>query len=90
MWGHKKTVCDSDAFVTLMRVAQEDADVRKTLAGILGQPSFHRQSLLNGLVTEMKLKGAPADFISAVSALLDDAVADRAREMIRGGEGVVR
>lgn len=84
MWGHKKTVGDSDAFVTLMRVAQEDAAVRKTLSGILGQPPFHRKSLLNTLVAEMKLKGAPADFVAAISALLDDAVADKAREMIRG------
>ncbi len=73
---------DNEAFVTLMRVAQEDADVRRILAGILGQSPFHRKSLLHTWVEEMKLKGAPVDFVSAIGALLDDDVAEKARKMI--------
>jgi hypothetical protein len=65
-----------------MRVAQEDADVRRTLMAILGQSPFHRKSLLNTLIEEMELKGAPADFVSAVRALRDDAVAEKATAML--------
>ena len=45
MRGQKTAVGDNAAFVTLMRVAQEDADVRKTLMAILGQSPFHRKFL---------------------------------------------
>ena len=82
MQKHEQTVGDNETFVTLIRVAREDSEVRKTLAGILSQPPFHRKSLLNTLLEEMKLRGAPPDFISAINALLDDAVAIRAKEMI--------
>lgn len=41
------TVGDNDAFVTLIQVAKEDADIRKQLQAILAQPPFHRKSMLN-------------------------------------------
>jgi len=78
----KDTVGGNDAFITLMRVAQEEPDIRRTLAVILHQPSFHRKSLLNTLLREMTLKGAPADFISAVNELLNDDVAEKLAEFI--------
>jgi len=80
----EKTVGDNETFVTLIRVAQEKPEARKTFGGILRQSPFHRQSMLNTLIEEMKLKGAPAEFVSALSALLNDDVADRAMEMIQG------
>jgi hypothetical protein len=83
MQRREKTVGDNETFVALIRLGQEDPDVRKTLGAILGQPPFHRKCLLNTLVEEMKLKGAPMDFISAVAALLDDEVAQKAKEMIQ-------
>ena len=83
MWRREKTVGDNEIFVTLIRVAQEDPDVKKTLSGILGQPPFHRKSLLNTLIEEMKLKGAPVDFVSAIRALLDDDVAQKAKELMQ-------
>jgi hypothetical protein len=79
-----KTVGENDVFVTLIRVAQEDADVKRTLMGLLQQPSFHRRSLLNTLIDTMKLQGAPTAFVAAVAALLDDKVAEKAAEMIKG------
>ena len=79
----QKAVGDNETFVTLIRVAQEDPEVRTTVTGILGQTPFHRRSLLNTLVEELKLKKAPADFICAISALLDDDVAERARRMLQ-------
>jgi len=58
MWKRKKTIGENEIFVTLIRVAQEDPEIRRTLVGILSQKPFQRHSLLNTLVREMKLKGA--------------------------------
>ena len=79
---HPNTVGDNDAFVTLIQVAKEDADIRKQLQAILTQPTFHRNSLLNMLISQMKLKSAPPDFIAAIVSLLDDEVATKTIEVI--------
>ena len=76
------TVGDNDAFVTLIQVAKEDADIRKQLQAILAQPPFHRISMLNMLISQMKLKSAPPEFITAIASLLDDEVATKAIEVI--------
>ena len=77
------TVGDNDTFVTLMRVAQEDSEIREVLDAILGQPSLRRKYELSRLIERMKAQGAPADFVLAIDALLDDQVADKAYEMIQ-------
>ncbi|TAN41806.1 MAG: hypothetical protein EPN22_14165 [Nitrospirae bacterium] len=68
----------NDTFVTLIRVAQEDDGVRKTLMTILSLPPFHRKSMLNTMINEMKMKSSPADFVAAIACLLDDEIAERA------------
>lgn len=83
MFRKVTTVGDNATFVNLMLVAREDPEVRETLAVILGQPSLHRKSLLNSLIERMRAQGAPSDFVLAVDALLDDAVAEKASELIR-------
>lgn len=77
------TVNANDALITLIRVAEENTDIRLTLLGILNQPSFHRKSLLNTLIQEMILKGAPKNLISAMNELLNDNLADKLGEFIR-------
>ena len=77
-------IADNDVFVTLLRVAREDADVRRTLTWLLRLPPFHRKSMLNTLIHKMKLQQAPADFVAAIEALLDDNVAQKAGETING------
>ena len=78
-----RTVGDNETFVTLMRVAQEDQAIQSTLATILALESFQRKSMLNTLLGDMKLKGAPPEFLAALESLLDDAVAQRAAELIK-------
>ena len=80
--NNTSTVGDNAAFVTLIQVAKEDADIRKQLQGILAQPPFHRISMLNMLISQMKLKSAPPEFITAIASLLDDEVATKAIEVI--------
>lgn len=78
----EKSVGDHEAFVALIRTAREDPDVRKKLQVILDQPPFHRRSLLNTLVAELRVQSAPAGFIRAVACLPDDEVARKARELL--------
>ena len=72
----------TEPFVTLIRVAQEDAETRDLLLRILSLDPFNRQSALNTLIEEMRLKGAPASLLSALSNLLDDAISEKTREML--------
>ncbi len=76
------TVGDNESFVTLIRVAREDDAVRKTLQAILAQPAFHRKSMLHMLISDMQRKSASQGFILAISCLLDDDVAAKAKEAI--------
>ena len=74
---------ENETFVTLIRVAQEDQEIREQLFGILQQSPFHRKSLLNSLVKALTIKGAPSDFVSAIAYLLDDRIAEKALELIK-------
>ena len=82
LWKKRKSVGDNEAFVTLIRVAQDDPEVHATLAAILRQPPFHRKSLLNTVLQDMKARSAPKHLISAMTELLDDAVAEKVAEVI--------
>jgi hypothetical protein len=77
-----KTVADNDVFVTLLLLAKEDKEIRNQLAAILAQPPFHRKSLLNSLISEMKMNSAPAEDVNAIACLLDDAVATKTQELL--------
>ncbi len=78
----RKSVGDNDAFVTLVRVAQDDSETRTMLTAILRQPPFHRKSLVNTLIQDMRAQGAPRNLISAITELLDDAVAKKVADAI--------
>jgi hypothetical protein len=80
----KPTVGDNEAFVTLMSAAREDRELLRTLSTVLNLPAFQRHSLLNSMIQEMVLRSEEADLIAAVSALLDDDVAAKAAEMLKG------
>ena len=80
------TVADNDTFVTLIRLAQEDAIVRTHLQAILNLPSHQRQSLLNNFIDDMKSKSVPSEFVAANACLLDEEVAHTAHKMINNEE----
>jgi len=81
----KKRIQSTDVdepFVTLIQVAQESPEIRKTLLSILEKPEFHRESLINTLIEEMRFKGAPPALISGVAGLLNPTVAQKALELL--------
>ncbi len=77
------TQYDNETLVTLIRVAQEDREIRGQLIAILQQPAFHREWLLNSLITDLTIKDAPSEFISAIACLVDDKIAEKAFQMIK-------
>ncbi len=72
----------NEPLVTLVRVAQENGEVRAWLSGLLALDDFNRKSAVQTLLANLRLQQAPGDFIEAVAALLDDGVARRAAELL--------
>ena len=72
-----------EPFVTLIQVGKETPDIRDTLLSILQKDEFHRSSMINTLMEEMRYKGAPDVLIAAISSLLDDRVAQKALELLK-------
>jgi hypothetical protein len=75
---------EHEDFITLMRVAREDADIRRQLLVILSQTDFNRTSMLNTLIDEMRLNNAPSEISAALSCLLDREVALKAMQLLKG------
>ena len=71
-----------EPFVTLIQVAQESPEIRDSLLSILEKPEFHRESLVNTLIEEMRFKGAPTALVSGVAELLKPEVAEKALELL--------
>jgi hypothetical protein len=77
-----RTVAEVDGFITLLRVACEDPSINARLEQILALPDERRQALLHTLVSDMLIAKAPKDFVEAIACLMDDAVAEKAYEVI--------
>ena len=69
---------NDDNFVTLLSVAHDSPQIRVQLLSILRHTPFQRKSLINTWLEDLKLAGAPSELQNALSALLDEDVADRA------------
>ena len=69
---------ENEAFVRLIQVAGEDPGIRTLILRILSLDAFNRKFALNTLIDDMRLNGAPGEFISAIACFLDDGVAEKA------------
>jgi hypothetical protein len=80
----RKTASPSqnETFIRLIRIAGEDPAFRKRLVSILSLPPFHRQSLINTVLEEMRLQGEPSRHREAFACLLDDGVAEQTKKML--------
>ena len=78
------TVADNETFITLLRIARNDREVRDTLITIISLPSMQRKAVLNRLIRDMQAQDAPADFVLAISELMADDVADQAGKLLQG------
>ena len=78
----QKSVSNNEMFVTLIRVAREDEDIKNRLVRILSLDSFNRTSTLNTFIDELRLKNAPPIITEAISYLLDDTLAAKVLKTI--------
>ena len=77
-----RTVAEVDGFITMLRVACEDPSINARLEKILSLPDERRQALVHTLVSDMLIAKAPKEFVEAIACLMDDAVAEKAYELI--------
>lgn len=77
-----RTVADIEAFVDLLKAACKDAGINTTLERLLAMPDEKRKNVVHTWVTDLLIDGAPRDFTQAVACLMDDAVAEKAYEVI--------
>ena len=85
-----RTVAEVEGFVSLLAAACNDAKINSTLERLLAMPDEKRQGLVHAWVTDLIIDEAPTDLVQAVACLMDDAVAEKAYEIIfkckRGGK----
>jgi len=77
-----RTVAEVDGFVDLLLAACDDPEINATLEKLLAMPDEKRRGLVHAWVTDLLIEEAPKDLIQAVACLSDDAVAEKAYEVI--------
>jgi hypothetical protein len=76
------SVAETGRFIEVLRAACDNDEIYRTLERLLSLPDGQRRAVIAGLVERMRVQGAPADFIAAMACLHDDAVAEKAFEVI--------
>ena len=77
-----RTVAEVEGFVDLLLAACNDSTINATLERLLSLPDEKRQGLVHTWVSDLLIEEAPRDFVQAVACLMDDAVAEKAYEVI--------
>jgi hypothetical protein len=72
----------NEYFVALVAAAQDDDTVRGQILSLAKLDSFNRQSMLNTLLSESSLRGAPHEFTQALECLKDDDIARKVIEIL--------
>lgn len=79
----QKKLSGTDAFTTLIALAEDDSEVRMRILKILLLDDFNRESLINSFIHEMKIKSAPSEIIAAFACLSDKNIAAKALEILK-------
>jgi hypothetical protein len=77
-----RSVSEVQGFVDLLLAACNDSKINTTLERLLSMPDEKRKGLVHAWVTDLLVEEAPRDFIQAVACLMDDAIAEKAYEVI--------
>jgi hypothetical protein len=80
--ARRRTIGEIDGFITLLRAACDDRTVNDALEKLLSLPDQRRRDLVHAWVSDLIVKQAPKDFTEAIACLIDDAVAEKAYEVI--------
>ena len=79
---HRPSVGDIEGFITLLRAACADRKMNERLQALLSLPDEKRKALIHTWVSDMMIDGAPRNFIAAIACLANDAIAEKAYEVI--------
>jgi hypothetical protein len=71
-----------ELFLTLIRIAQEDREVASQLQAMLNQSPDIRKHLVKAYAADLQKKSAPDELVAAVACLCDDAIAEKALNLI--------
>jgi len=82
-WEKTRSAGDDETFIRLIQIARDNPEIREKILGILYMDPFNRKSALNTFIEQMRLKGAPREFVSAVACFLDDQVAESALSILK-------
>jgi hypothetical protein len=82
MIAKPRTYGDVDGFIDMLLAACENREMNETLEILLSQPDDARRGMVHKLVEHCRERKAPQKLIEAIGCLLDDAVAERAYEVI--------
>ena len=77
-----RSVAEVEGFVGLLVAACNDPEINATLERLLSMPDEKRKGLVHTWVSDLLIQEAPTDFVQAVACLMDDAVAEKAYEVI--------
>lgn len=77
-----RTVGEVEGFIALLRSACSDAAVNARLQEVLSLPDQRRKALLHTWITDILTSDGPRELAHALACLLDDAVAEKAYEVI--------
>jgi hypothetical protein len=78
----RRSVAEIEGFVGLLAAACRDPKINATLEKLLAMPDERRRGLVHTWVSDLLIEQAPKDLIEAVACLMDDAVAEKAYEVI--------
>lgn len=71
-----------DHFTAIMTAALNYPDMKKLVLPIVSLNTFHRTSLINTIISDLKLVSGPQQVISFLNALKDDDIAQKAKELL--------
>ncbi len=77
-----RSVAEIEGFVGLLKAACEDPQINATLERLLVMSDQQRQGVVHAWVTDLLIAEAPREFVQAVACLIDDAIAEKAYEVI--------
>ena len=77
-----RSIAEIEGFIDLLRASCDDQKINAALEKLLSMPDANRQVFVHNWVTDLVMQGAPGKFTQAIACLLDDAVAEKAYEVI--------
>lgn len=78
-----RSIADNASFVSLIKEAIKDEEIKKTIEIILNLPVAERKIVINKLTEKMKRESVSSDFIEAITSLADEDIANKVREVLK-------